>query len=173
MKMWEFSISANTPKAAGGKDESVTMGCRVERDAPWGTPAPSSNRTCSFPAYGSPCGTRNVSLPPPLGKLEVPRKALFIRGLRFSPPAALMATLPGAWRSPAGREEDSREGHYIKSRTCCRPSGSRGRNRSPRPPSRASPARRRTSRGRRTRGTASGPRSSSRARRSPRRTPRS
>ena len=41
-------------------------GCRVERDAPWGTPAPSSNRTCSFPAYGSPYGTRDVSLPPPL-----------------------------------------------------------------------------------------------------------
>ena len=40
-------------------------GCRVERDAPWGTPAPSSNRTCSFPAYGSPCGSLYSSLPFP------------------------------------------------------------------------------------------------------------
>ena len=38
--------------------------CRVERDAPWGTPAPSSNRTCSFPAYGSPCGTGFISFAP-------------------------------------------------------------------------------------------------------------
>ena len=40
------------------------QGCRVERDAPWGTPAPSSNRTCSFPAYGSPCGTGFISFAP-------------------------------------------------------------------------------------------------------------
>ena len=30
-----------------------------------GTPAPSSNRTCSFPAYGSPCGSLYSSLPFP------------------------------------------------------------------------------------------------------------
>ena len=44
--------------------EGEAQGCRVERDAPWGTPAPSSNRTCSFPAYGSPCGTGFISFAP-------------------------------------------------------------------------------------------------------------
>ena len=29
-----------------------------------GTPAPSSNRTCSFPAYGSPCETGVIGLDP-------------------------------------------------------------------------------------------------------------
>ena len=30
-----------------------------------GTPTPSSNRTCSFPAYGSPCGIFDMSFPSP------------------------------------------------------------------------------------------------------------
>ena len=64
-----------------------SKGCRVERDAPCRVrplglrlPSkrtspffggyPSSNRTCSFPAYGSPCGTRNVSLPSPLTRFH-------------------------------------------------------------------------------------------------------
>ena len=34
--------------------QGPSMGCRVERDAPRGAPAPSSNRTCRFPAYGFP-----------------------------------------------------------------------------------------------------------------------
>ena len=66
----------------------AAFGCRVERDAPCyrirplglRLPSkrtspffggyPSSNRTCSFPAYGSPCGTRDVSLPPPLKPMQ-------------------------------------------------------------------------------------------------------
>ena len=67
---WTFAIGFARRDPAAPPVQGMTshptgaQGCRVERDAPWGTPAPSSIRTCSFPAYGSPCGTGFISFAP-------------------------------------------------------------------------------------------------------------
>ena len=47
-------------------DQQKIVASRVERNAPRRVrPPPSSNRTCRFPAYGSPCGSLYSSLPFP------------------------------------------------------------------------------------------------------------